>query len=569
MNVRNLVLAIVITVVLLGAGIGIGFVAFRGTNANVAVNDDLSGITNSGVTSNVTTNANVNATISNTNLFEPEPLPTVPPETANAPKEIASLKLIKPDPYTTPGTPTETYYDTGALTSGKYAGQKLVLLVYIPEGPAFYPEYFRFAQKGSDLTLLSLHSGGYADYLDKAKFTTDTTTTLKGFDYPKTIQGKTARQSLTLDPYVNAFFDETGLKVGFTDSTWGKVYMDDGTGKALRPFDSNGFYLRAPDGTVRVYSLDVDFQNDSGVLDLRWNDGSKNFTAYTVAEVGGCGKSNYTFVVRDGAYAVGKNLKQTGTSSQGDPIYEISDVTDALLKKTYDEGSWKPYDVNGKQETTYTYQQYLDLHPFIFWTDPFGRLVRAQNNTFVPQAECGKPVIYLYPEKAIDVSVKVEPQGGMTASDPAYKSGWNVHAQPDGKLTEKSSNATYPYLFWEGRGSTIYEQPKKGFVVAKEDVPVFLEGTLAKYGLNTKEVADFKEFWVPRMQSAPYYFISFLGNREMDALAPLSVTPKPDTVIRVLMDYRPLEKPIPARPYAIRTPERKGFTVVEWGGVLR
>lgn len=564
MNVKNLVLAIVITIVLLGAGIAIGFVAFRGTNVSVTTNDDFSEITNSGVAADTN-----NAINGNTNMFEPEPLPTVPPETTNAPKEIANLRLVKPDPNTTPGSTTETYYDTGAITSGKYAGQKLVLLVYLPEGPYFYPEYFRFAQKGTELTLLSLHSGGYADYLEKTKFTTDTTTTLKNLDYPKTLQGKTTRQTLTLDPAVNAFFDETGLKVAFADATWGKVYMDDGSGKAERPFNSNGFYLRAPDGTVRVYALDVDFQNDSGVLDIRWNDGSKNFTAYTVAEVGGCGRTNYTFVVTDGSYAVGKNLKQTGTSSKGDPIYEITDTKDTLLKTTYDEGYWKPYDVNGKQETTYTYQQYLDTRPFIFWTDPFGRLVRAQNNTFVPQAECGKPVIYLYPEQAMDVSVKVEPQGGMTKSDPVYNDGWAVHAKPDGALTEKASKKSYPYLFWEGRGSTIYEQPSKGFVVARNDVPGFLDVSLAKYGLSAREVADFKEFWVPRMQSAPYYFISFLGNREMDTLAPLIVTPKPDTIIRVLMDFRPLEKPTPARPYSIRTPERKGFTVVEWGGVLR
>jgi hypothetical protein len=55
----------------------------------------------------------------------------------------------------------------------------------------------------------------------------------------------------------------------------------------------------------------------------------------------------------------------------------------------------------------------------------------------------------------------------------------------------------------------------------------------------------------------------------MNQLAPLTVTPKPDTIIRILMDFKALEKPEPAVGYPIRTPERKGFTVVEWGGVLR
>ena len=182
--------------------------------------------------------------------------------------------------------------------------------------------------------------------------------------------------------------------------------------------------------------------------------------------------------------------------------------------------------------------------------------------------ECGKPVIYLYPEHTQDVSVKVEPRGGFSYTDPAYGNGWFVRATPAGELTELSSGKPYPYLFWEGRGG-IYETPKRGFVVSQVEVETFLDDSLAKLGLNTKETADFKEFWLPRMQSTPYYFIAFLGNDAMDELAPLTVEPKPDTVIRVLMDFTPLEQPIEVQGYELRAPARKGFTVVEWGGVLR
>ena len=55
----------------------------------------------------------------------------------------------------------------------------------------------------------------------------------------------------------------------------------------------------------------------------------------------------------------------------------------------------------------------------------------------------------------------------------------------------------------------------------------------------------------------------------VDDLAPLSISPKPDTVIRILMDFMPLQRPILVEGFNIRTPVRKGFTVVEWGGVLR
>lgn len=71
------------------------------------------------------------------------------------------------------------------------------------------------------------------------------------------------------------------------------------------------------------------------------------------------------------------------------------------------------------------------------------------------------------------------------------------------------------------------------------------------------------------MQEKPYYFVTFLGNRDMNILAPLTIEPKPDTMIRVLMDFTPLDKPIKVKEYEIVTPKREGFTVVEWGGVIR
>jgi hypothetical protein len=97
-----------------------------------------------------------------------------------------------------------------------------------------------------------------------------------------------------------------------------------------------------------------------------------------------------------------------------------------------------------------------------------------------------------------------------------------------------------------------------------------LVSTLAKLGLNQKETADFLEFWEPRMQAAPYYQIGFHGTNVMNQLAPLTLSQKADTTIRVLMDYQELSAPIKANPPILpATPARKGFTVIEWGGVIR
>ena len=47
---------------------------------------------------------------------------------------------------------------------------------------------------------------------------------------------------------------------------------------------------------------------------------------------------------------------------------------------------------------------------------------------------------------------------------------------------------------------------------------------------------------------------------------PLDINPTPDTTVRILMTFKGLESPIEVKEQKLDTPERKGFTVVEWGG---
>jgi hypothetical protein len=115
----------------------------------------------------------------------------------------------------------------------------------------------------------------------------------------------------------------------------------------------------------------------------------------------------------------------------------------------------------------------------------------------------------------------------------------------------------------------MYSMPKLGFVVSQAELASTITDKLKLYGLNDKEIQDFLEYWLPFMQEKPYYFITFLNTQQVDKLAPLSITPKPDTIIRVVMDFAGLDKATQVVGYNIRTPERKGFTVVEWGGVRR
>ena len=55
---------------------------------------------------------------------------------------------------------------------------------------------------------------------------------------------------------------------------------------------------------------------------------------------------------------------------------------------------------------------------------------------------------------------------------------------------------------------------------------------------------------------------------EINENMPLEVNPKPKSVIRILMTYKGLEKPIKVKEQKLETKNREGYTLVEWGGTL-
>ncbi|MEE1289652.1 MAG: hypothetical protein UHW86_01330 [Spirochaetota bacterium] len=175
-----------------------------------------------------------------------------------------------------------------------------------------------------------------------------------------------------------------------------------------------------------------------------------------------------------------------------------------------------------------------------------------------------KPVIYLYPETATEVDVKLDYAGKLTCTYPKYQNGWNVIAEPDGTLKDVKTGKEYSYLFWEGESKVKYDL-SKGYVVKGEDTAEFLQEKLAQIGLLPKEYNEFIVYWLPEMEDNPYNLITF-QNEVYTNCAVLTVNPKPDSVLRVFMAYKELERPIKIESPEITPFERKGFTVVEWGG---
>lgn len=175
-----------------------------------------------------------------------------------------------------------------------------------------------------------------------------------------------------------------------------------------------------------------------------------------------------------------------------------------------------------------------------------------------------KPVIYLYPTIQEDVSVKINLNGILTCSYPEYVDGWNVTANPDGTLVNKSDGREYSYLYWEGKGAADWDLTC-GFVVKGSDTVNFLQDKLEYLGLTSREMNEFIVYWLPLMKDNEYNLITF-QTTAYENNAKLDITPKPDSMLRVFMAFKPLDKYIEIPEQQLCTFKRSGFTVVEWGG---
>lgn len=174
-----------------------------------------------------------------------------------------------------------------------------------------------------------------------------------------------------------------------------------------------------------------------------------------------------------------------------------------------------------------------------------------------------KPVIYLYPEEKTDVSVSLDFDGKLTCTYPEYNNGWNVTAYPDGKIINKDGKE-YSYLYWEGKSNTKFDM-SQGFVVKGKDTEKFLQEKLSYMGLTSKEYNEFIVYWLPQMQNNKYNLITFQDKAYTDS-AKLNISPKPDSMLRIFMVFKPLKKPVEIPEQNLKTFERKGFSVIEWGG---
>lgn len=459
-----------------------------------------------------------------------------------------------------------TYYKTGSDN-----GRDIIIADIPPEGPGTSYHAYLVDLGGGGYEILAKHSenydpgssanqGGVVFYgaeLNPA-VSVNYIKTYRSIEEQKTISYKGVLLTISWR------YEESESPLQRTEvakTPYGVLYSV--TGPASLPTLSvHTFVLRRPNGIDVAYQYNPpDVLLDDGVADVVWSTGEKNTTPYQVISTSGCGGGGFfTPILNESELP---RTKEIGRLSSGSPVLGFATPNHAVLSSLYEETGGTYYDEKGGAQKL-SFSMFTAKHPVMIVKDDLGRYLVYNNTKYGPAVECGKPVIYLYPEQPTTVSVNVD--AAIRISDPLYENGWTVRALPNGTLYHKGK--MYNSLFWEGFGKD-YPRITRGAVVAQSELEQTLHKNLKELGLNKKESADFLEFWLPRMPKDPFVRLSWLTTREMDALAPLSVTPKPDTVIRIFLDFEGLAERKTLPPQHLSTIPREGFTVIEWGGLLR
>ena len=189
------------------------------------------------------------------------------------------------------------------------------------------------------------------------------------------------------------------------------------------------------------------------------------------------------------------------------------------------------------------------------------------DNPNIPwQRDCfDKPIIYLYPTVETEINVRLWTLETLSHTYPKYNSEkwWNVIAQPNWDLEDMDTWRKLYALYreWKSDKETNFSE---WFVVAWKDIIPFLEEKLAILWLNEREAEEFIVYWLPQMENNKYNLIRFETIEEQNENMPLNVTPTPDIVIRVMMDWKAIDEPIDIPEQQLIALERNWFTVVEW-----
>ena len=177
-----------------------------------------------------------------------------------------------------------------------------------------------------------------------------------------------------------------------------------------------------------------------------------------------------------------------------------------------------------------------------------------------------KPILYLYPDKDMNVLVRLEKDNLLMTTYPKYNNGWDVYVLNDGSIYDEDGKYYYA-LYWDEENINKIDF-STGFYVEKDNAMKFLEDKLSYIGLNDRERNEFIMYWLPKLEDNGKSLVYFELTEERELNNKLIINPKPDSMLRISMHIKKVNKKISIKEQKLDTFVRRGFTVVEWGGTI-
>ena len=265
-------------------------------------------------------------------------------------------------------------------------------------------------------------------------------------------------------------------------------------------------------------------------------------------------------------------LLATFLTDYDDKKYDIH----TMLSGWYtDQGKNGIYIVIGVDDKYITYDDIKDDNPDITKED-FETMDKGYEYYYIPNTketgkiptvigEYAKPVLYLYPTKKTKVTINFEHEDMLTTTYPKFNKEWVVTANPNGDLYDKNGNYYYA-LYWEENGNHRVDF-SEGFYVEKENAIKFLEEKLNYIGLNKRERNEFIMYWLPVLEKNKKNLVYFELTKERDSYNKIKINPQPDSLLRIAIHIKKVDKKINIKEQKLTKFNRTGFSAIEWGGV--
>ena len=323
---------------------------------------------------------------------------------------------------------------------------------------------------------------------------------------------------------------------GYSSSEYGIV--DYHTGKEILSLDykqmlKSGNYLWAVDG-----------YGDGHIFDYHGNEYLKD-------------KYNTIYWIVDGKYVLVKDSNDIKlVSIKGKEIYNYGNVEVGRINYglTYKDGALFQFDNPNKNDENSSCLEII--------------YDSSEKKGEVKESYCGgiaKPILYLYPNKTTKINISFEHPEYLKTTYPKYINNWEVTAHSNGDLYDSKGNYYYG-LYWDER--KVHDVDfSEGYYVEKDDAIEFLEKKLSYIGLNPKERNEFIMYWLPILENNEKSLVYFELTSERESYNKINITPKPDSLLRLVIHIKKVDKKQDIPKQNLTKFQRKGFVAVEWGGI--